>query len=206
MHYILVAKPKDHKSLMEWLDAYDEAEWGQLEHIDDKGKKHVYEWMNDVPLNGREDTIKVNYFRYRIESDEKGKKKTTYKNSWVTDINIVKGNVKKLVKAGRAKWKIENECFNTLKNQGYHITHNYGHGKKNLCFNFFLITLLAFFIHQIAELTDKLYQGCRKMYVNKKLLWDRLRFCIELLIYENWEHLLNFLLDPEKYNVSAVKT
>jgi len=36
-------------------------------------------------------------------------------------------------RGGRARWRIENETFNTLKNQGYHFAHNYGHGENNLC-------------------------------------------------------------------------
>ena len=58
---------------------------------------------------------------------------------------------------GRCRWKLENECFNTLKNQGYVIDHSYGHGDKNLCFNFYLLTLIAFSFHQVYELTDKVY-------------------------------------------------
>ena len=52
----------------------------------------------------------------------------------------------------------DNETFNTLKNQGYHIEHNYGHGEKNLSMMFFMLNLLAFFTHQILEFTDLLYQ------------------------------------------------
>jgi hypothetical protein len=33
----------------------------------------------------------------------------------------------------------DNETFNTLKNQGYHIEHNYGHGEKNLSMMFFML-------------------------------------------------------------------
>ncbi len=40
-----------------------------------------------------------------------------------------RATVELLVKAGRARWKIENEGFNTLKDQGYHLEHNIGHGK-----------------------------------------------------------------------------
>ena len=36
------------------------------------------------------------------------------------------------------RWKIENETFNTLKNQGYHAEHNFGHGNQYLAYNFFL--------------------------------------------------------------------
>jgi hypothetical protein len=72
----------------------------------------------------------------------------------VTDIIVDEHNVRELVKGGRARWKIENETFNTLKNQGYHIEHNYGHGQRHLSMNFFVLNLLAFYMHQIFELTD----------------------------------------------------
>ena len=195
MHYILVTKPKDHKYLMEWLSAYDEL--NTLEVVDEKGRKHIYEWMNDVPLNGRDDSLIVNHVSYRIIH----KDKVTYKSSWITDILITENNVSKIVKAGRCRWKIENECFNTLKNQGYQIEHNYGHGKKNLCFNFFLLTLIAFFMHQIAELTDCLYKSCRKKFGSKRHLWERLRSYIIIIIYENFEHLLDFALRPKDYKL-----
>ena len=61
--------------------------------------------------------------------------------SWVTDIPITDENIVQLMKAGRARWKIENETFNTLKNQGYEFEHNFGHGKRNLCNN--LMTLIT---------------------------------------------------------------
>lgn len=70
-------------------------------------------------------------------------------------------NVDNMTKAGRYRWKIENECFNTLKNQGYHLKHNYGHGNENLIYNMYLLTLLTFYFHQIFELTDEEYQACR---------------------------------------------
>ncbi|MCL0040316.1 hypothetical protein M1N02_02505, partial [Thermodesulfovibrionales bacterium] len=75
--------------------------------------------------------------------------------------------------------------FNTLKNQGYYIKHNYGHGKKNLCFNFYLLTLLAFFFHQIFELTDHLYQDCRKKFGSKQNMWDNLCAYIKILVFES---------------------
>ena len=38
--------------------------------------------------------------------------------------------------------KIENETFNTLKNQGYNFEHNYGHGNENLSV-FFALLMIA---------------------------------------------------------------
>jgi hypothetical protein len=201
MHYILVAKPSDHTYLMEWIQAYDQEDIQELKFTDDKERIHVYRWVNNVPLNGKENSINVNYFHYQIISkDTNGCEKINYQNSWITDIEITKENIKTLVKAGRCRWKIENECFNTLKNQGYHIEHNYGHGKNNLCYNFFLLTLIAFYIHQILELTDYFYKACREKFGSKRHMWESLRTYIKIIVFESWEHLLDFALTPTKYN------
>ena len=37
--------------------------------------------------------------------------KRTFRNTRVTDIHITHENVVELVRGGRARWKIENECF-----------------------------------------------------------------------------------------------
>jgi len=53
----------------------------------------------------------------------------------------------------RLTWKFRgsthHEILNVMKNHGYCIDRNYGHGKKNLAFNFYLLTLLAFSLKQI---------------------------------------------------------
>lgn len=198
MHYIFVAKPISHKYLEEWLNAYTKLHEKNI--IDKDGVMHVYEWMNSVPLHGGKDAIMVNYFRYRmIKTDKRGKDKIVYKNSWITDLEVTGETIETFVAAGRCKWKIENECFNTLKNQGYCIEHNYGHGDKNLCFNFYLLTLTAFIFHQIFELTDKLYQDCRQHFGSKKHLWENLRACLRIFVFDTWEFLLEFALNPENY-------
>jgi hypothetical protein len=196
MSYILVAKPGDHKILMEWVEEQRQLnEVSRLEIRDLKNRLHVFEWINNVPLNGNENTPWVNYFEYWLINEGK----TTYHNSWVTDIAIDDKNIGELVKAGRCKWKIENETFNTLKNQGYHIEHNFGHGKKHLSYNFFLLNLLAFFMHQIVELSDRLYQKCRKAFSSKEELWNSLRNVIRVLIFPDWETLLQRVLKPSEF-------
>ena len=202
-HYIFTVKSDSHKYLMEWIDAYDKEDINERCIIDKKGRTHKYEWVNNMPLYGSSDSIEVNFFRYQIISkDKNGNEKIAYKSSWVTDLEINEENCVTLVRGARCRWKIENECFNTLKNQGYSIEHNYGHGEKNLCFNFFLLTLLAFFFHQIFELTDHLYQECRKKFGSKQNMWSSLRSYIMIFVYETWEVLLDFALNPRKYKVS----
>ncbi len=97
------------------------------------------------------------------------------------------------------------ECFNTLKNQGYFIEHNYGHGSQNLSFNFLLLTLLAFFCHQIAELTDELYLQCRRKLGSKINLWNNVRAFIKIFIFDSWEMLFQFTLDPDAFQPSLIK-
>ena len=101
-----------------------------------------------------------------------------------------------LVKGGRARWKVENEGFNTLKNQGYHIEHNFGHGHQNLSMIFFFLNLLAFFVHQIFELTDLYYQKCRVQFSAHKKFWNQLRCTIRILLFKTWEELLSFIICP----------
>ena len=72
--------------------------------------------------------------------------------SWVTDLRVSTRNVYALMRGGRARWKIENETFNTLKNQGYHFEHNYGHGEQNLSGVFATIMMLAFLVDQTQQL------------------------------------------------------
>jgi len=199
MHYLFVAKPTSHKYLQDWVGAYKCLP--SEEHTNSKGERYVLEWINKVPLHGGEDAPVVNYLLCRVYKKDKktGEEKLTYQNSWVTDLELNKGNVYKLARGGRCRWRIENECFNTLKNQGYCIEHNYGHGEKNLCFNFYLLTLIAFSFHQVFELTDKLYQACRENYGSKKNLWCNLSSYIKMLIFETWEMLLTFALNPDDY-------
>ncbi|PAJ67527.1 hypothetical protein CJF42_26420, partial [Pseudoalteromonas sp. NBT06-2] len=65
--------------------------------------------------------------------------------------------------------------------------------------------LLAFFYHQIFELTCGIYQACRKANGSKKNLWDGFRFIIEKMIIESWEVLMDFTLNQNDYEVITVK-
>lgn len=199
-HFFFVAKPTSHQYMMEWLDTYESLH--ELREADDKGRTILYQWMNDVPLHGGKDAIRVNYFRKKtITFDPAGKQKSQRTESWVTDIEVNGENVLLFTRGAKSRWKVENECFNTLKNQGYHLTHNYGHGEKYLAFNFYLLTLLAFLFHQISELCDISFQACRKKAGSKRSLWEKFRTFINVAVFESWEQLLNYFLNYDGYNI-----
>jgi len=192
MSFILIAKPADHKILFQQvLDKEDLEQANIIEWEDNKGRLHKYEWINHLLLNGSQTSPTVNFFEYTIFKDEYT---VSYTNSWVTDIHVTHDNVKELVKSGRAKWKIENENFNTLKNHGYNLEHNFGHGKKNLSFNFFIFILIAFFMHHILESTDQLFKKARAKFSARKEFWNQLRCTIRVIIFRNWESLLQLLI------------
>jgi hypothetical protein len=196
MRFVLVAKEEDHRVLMEYVrGARMLDQVSSCDVQDAKGRLHRYEWVNAVPLNGNDDAPSVNYLEYALFTGEK----RTYHNAWVTDIPVDKRNAGELVRIGRCRWKIENETFNTLKNQGYHIEHNFGHGQTHLSFNFFLLNLLAFSMHQIFELTDSLYQACREKLGSKRNLWDHLRVSMRMLIFPDWETLLARVRTPSDF-------
>jgi len=187
MRYVITAKPEDHKFLMEWVKGLRPLnEVMHMEYGDRKGRAHVYEWINEVPLNGNKDAPLVSYFEYWMKDDER----TVYHNSWVTDLPLDDERIEEMVRIGRSRWMIENEVFNTVKNHGYHIEHNYGHGVKNLSMNFFLLNMIAFFLHQIFELTDRTYQWLRKNLGSKRNLWDHLRVYCHAVVFPDWEDLL----------------
>jgi hypothetical protein len=196
MHYVLVAKEEDHRVLMEYAEGARTLKGtSRLEVRDVKGRRHVYEWIKGVPLNGNDDTPSVNWLSYELHD----KDKRTYHNAWVTDLPLDEKNVEELVRIGRSRWKIENETFNTLKNQGYHIEHNFGHGEEHLSFNFFLLNLLAFFMHQIFELSDRLYQACREKLGTKRSLWENLRVFMRSFIFPDWETFLRNVHTPSDF-------
>ena len=101
-----------------------------------------------------------------------------------------------LVRAARARWKIENEGFNTLKNQGYHLKHNFGHGDRHLSEALFVVNLLAFFMHQIFELVDGMYQRVRTFFSSRRAFWDEARSAFRLFLFTSWDQVLERMNSP----------
>ncbi len=199
-HYFFVAKASSHTFMTTWLE--ENGPLNEIEEINKKGQTVLYQWMNNVPLAAGEDTIRVNFFRKKtLTFDALGIEAHCRTESWVTSFEVTAELVRLFVRGAKTRWKVENECFNTLKNQGYHLTHNYGHGEKNLAFNFYQLTLLAFTLHQVAELCDIAYQACRKLAGSKRSLWEKLRTFVNSFIFESLEQLLKFYLNIEAYDI-----
>jgi len=136
----------------------------------------------------------VNFLEY-WEVDTKGGEISTRKRfSWVTDIEITLDNVMELMRCGRARWRIENETFNTLKNQGYNLGHNYGLGKKHLSAVFMHLMMLAFLVDQVQQLCCPLFQAAMEKVKCKQRLWERIRMVVlHMAIVPSMEAILRMI-------------
>jgi hypothetical protein len=183
--YIFRIKKGDHKSLYEYIDS---AEYQSHKTV--MGNITIaYRWYENIPLN-KSTKITVTVLKaFVIKTDREGNKKSTIAGVWATNLKVVKENVAKITKAARARWHIENQCFNAVKNQGYDLTHNWGHVKGE-AFNFYILVMLGFYLHQIFELTDQLFQWCKKVCVTYRDLWDDLTALFKLFLFPSWEEML----------------
>ena len=183
--FIVNVKPKSHKSMFESVAS--RIKRGKAKKIThhEGGYKHQYLYTNNLPINGTHGDLRVNFVQYEITTP-KGK---TTRFSWVSSLNITKSNVTQIVKAARARWKIENETFNTLKNQGYHFEHNYGHGKKHLATNLAFLMLIAFIIDQIVQACFKLFRLIWQTLKTKAKLWETLRALFLTISFKSFQQL-----------------
>src|SRR5262245_47449076 len=172
LHYILGVKAGDHTALFQQVQAAEHA--GRVtayaRHDRAAGVLHRCRFVHDMPLNASNPHVRGNCIEYWEVSAAK-----VQHCSWVTDLRVSKGNVYHLMRGGRARWKIENETFNTLKNQGYHFEHNYGHGEQNLSVVFATLMMLAFLVDQAQQLCCALFQAVWAKLGSKRLLWERMR-------------------------------
>ena len=190
LRYILGVKEGDHAYLFKQVQAAEHA--GRVSyaerHDHGAGLVHRFRFVNDVPLNESNPDVWVNFIEYW----EIGKEKVQH-FSWVTDLRVSKRTVYHLMRGGRARWKIENETFNTLKNQGYHLEHNYGHGTKNLSVVFAMVMMLAFLVDQTQQLCCALFQAVWAKLGSKRLLWERIRALFYDYALESLRQLLEAL-------------
>jgi hypothetical protein len=190
LHYILGVKEGDHALLFQQVQAAEHA--GRVTHYERHnraaGLVHRFRFVNDVPLNASNADVQVNFIEYWESGDDK-----VQHFSWVTDLRVNKRNVFHLMRGGRARWKIENETFNTLKNQGYHFEHNYGHGMQHLSVMFALLMMLAFLVDQVQQLCCALFQAVWAKLGSKRMLWERLRALFYDYALESMRQLLEAL-------------
>ena len=182
-HFIIVARDGNHAALIEAVDALDrQQQVGRHSVTGSDGCRHSFRYANGVPLNAST-TERVNVLDY-VETGRQGQRHFW---SWVTSLPLTEKTVEPVMRGGRCRWRVENETFNTLKNQGYHLEHSYGHGQQHLATNFGYLTFLAFLVDQVQQLGCPLFQQALKRARGVRVyLWKLIvRYFMSLLI-DSW--------------------
>jgi len=188
--FVLTVKPGSQKETYDWVEDFqkqggwvERGEWSE----GPAAKRRFFEYRicREVPLSQAR-RVYVNF----VEVWEKNKAgKQVYHSAFVTDLEVRAENVEEIIWIGRGKWKIENEHFNTHKNGGYELEHNYGHGKKTLSIVFYYLNLLAFVAHKVLERSDALYKKMRERETLREM-WNGLRYCFRRFVASSWKELL----------------
>lgn len=196
INFILVCKESSHLALYEELDL--------LSRLDDalstlqkrawNGRFHEvtqYRYASSLPLKASDDALRVNWCEVTVLNEQTGE--ILYKSAFITNFSISDKNVAKIIRSGRARWKNENESHNTLKNHGYNLEHNFGHGDHYLAMVLLCLNLLAFLTHTFMEISDSIYQAIRHELGSRKTFWNDVRALLRYQNFDSWSHLMHFM-------------
>ncbi len=108
-------------------------------------------------------------------TDATGAGRVRYRNAWTTSHTVTADTVVAITAADRSRWKIENENHNTLKTQGYHFEHNYGHGQQHRSAVLATLILLAYLVHTVLDGLDQHYRAGRAQLPSRQTFLEHLR-------------------------------
>jgi Transposase DDE domain len=188
--FILNVKPDSHESLeRQFAGRRTSGQVKELRITDPQGIKHYFAWTGGLCLCESAIDVKVNYLLYE-QTDKQGK---ITRWTWITNIPLNARSVEAVMRGGRARWKIENETFNTLKNQDYHFEHNYGHGIQHLATVLALLMFLVFTIDQIQQRCCRFFRTLHQGLRTKVKLWAAIRHLFNVLVFKSMEALYRHL-------------
>ena len=191
MHFLTGVKPGDHEFLFAHFLAAAEQDLVATLSWQEQAVHCELSFVNALPLNEANQDLLVNYLSY-AEFGPDGELQTCF--SWVTDFTLTRANARWLMRGARARWKIENETFNTLKNQGYHYEYNYGHGEEHLAVVLAMLMMLAFLVDQVQQRCCPLFRAVCAKLKSKRSVWDKLRGHFYTLTYRSMQHLYEAIL------------
>ena len=97
----------------------------------------------------------------------------------ICNLSVSRDTVREISATGRLRWKIENEGFNTQKNQGYNLEHRYSRNNIRAGKNYYQCMQIAHLINQLVELS----KICKAMLCGKTTLKQLWKLLIGYLIY-----------------------
>jgi hypothetical protein len=200
--FILGAKPGDHEHLFDQVvAALDEDRALKLFNYDLKNPKVLMSetvYIEDLELNASNPDVRVNFLQHFVFDPKT--KEVSFQFSWVTEDKIGRDRLLLYQAGGRCRWKIENEAFNTLKNQGYNFEHNYGHGSKNLSTVLLLLMFLAFLVDQVQQACCPVFQAVLKKLGSRRSVWDHMRSHFRHFLFRSFNDLWLAILTDSARN------
>jgi hypothetical protein len=175
--YISNITEKGHRHLYEQFDELNDEYKITWKEFRRKKDRYLVGFANGLELNKSNPDVKTNMLYCRFKPV--GKPEKVF--SWITNIGISSDNVKDVIDMGRSRWKIENEVFNTLKNQEYNFEHNFGHGKKHLATNFAYLMMMAFTIDQIQQRCNRYFKSLHKGLKTRVKIWESTRSIFKMI-------------------------
>ena len=204
--FIFTCKESSHKALYDFIDG---AEPERHQEKIRKGKTvetRRYRWIEGVPVRDGKDAALVNWIGFEI-FDRNGRVK--YSIAWVTSLPVNKTNVAEIAACGRARWKIENEAFNVMKNHGYELEHNFGHGETFLAMTLAALNLLAFAWHSVLDLLEPPWQAAREAAAKRTSFFAHLLTLTTYVVFPSWavflEALTTFTIPPELLKTQKIE-
>ena len=188
--FLLTCKPDSHKTLYEFIDGVDLPTHRTGSGRGSRRRIHHYRWMTDLPIRDGDDALRVNWLAITITRPDGT---VTHRNTFITNLDVNRDNVEELATCGRTRWKIENETFNVLKRHGYHLEHNFGHGKDTLASVLVVLNLLAFALHTACDLTETLWQQARQRLGARMRMFEHLRSITCYQVFPSWNTLISLL-------------
>ena len=189
--FLFTAKPDSHKTLYDFMAGAEFHEYRVKRKEAGKTRIYRYSWFTGAPLREGRDALTVNWIGLAI-FDAKGK--ATCENAFVTSLSVTRENVAGIAGCARARWKIENESFNVLKNNGYNLEHNFGHGKQHLAAMFAAMNLLAFAIHTVCDCLEARWIEARNAKRARKRFFEHIRTLTCYLVFPDWDTLMTTLI------------
>ncbi|HEY5871158.1 MAG TPA: ISNCY family transposase [Candidatus Tectomicrobia bacterium] len=195
-NFILTCKPDSHPTCYErvaFWQANDAMATREAHHWNGRFTEvTMVRYLNEVLLRKGDDAMAVNGFEITVVHAKTGAQ--LYHNSCITTHRLTAENVVAVAQAGRGRWKSENEHNNVLKTKGYHLEHNFGHGKRYLSAFLLSLNLLAFLFHTVLEWSDAQYALLRRVLARRQTFFQDVQAFMRYMVFDNWEHLMGFMI------------
>jgi hypothetical protein len=186
-HFLFTCKDASHKTLAEFRKGLTPERHTEFKGTGKQLREYRYSWIEGLPLRDGKEALAVNWLDVEIVNKSG---KVTYRSSFITSLLPTRDTISSLISSARARWKIENETFNVLKNNGYHLEHNFGHGKQSLSGVFVTLNLLAFTMHNACDVMESLWQQARAIAGARNRLFSHLWTLTTYHVFLTWQALL----------------